>query len=226
MEDLNTNNQEIQNNPEINMGAHDPKVDLVRNKNLFNKSLYVAGGFFIILLIICTLQYCSSQGGKADISQADYAMMTATDSASMAQAVQMYNKLAKESSATSAQRAKIYSAGEAYSKGEYAEALEYIKDVKTQSPNIQTLKFCLEGDCYINLDKTDDGIDAFKSAVKEANDNPELAPYALTKLANAYRFKGDYKMEAETLKEILSKFPAYNPQIKSDIARAEALAQK
>lgn len=216
---------DVNNNPETNMGAHDPQVDLVRNKNLFRKSLFVAGGFVLILIIICTLQYCTSQSGKSDMSKADYIMMTATDSLQQAQAVQMYNKIAESSNTTAAQRAKIYSAGEAYSQGDYEKALNYIKDVKTQSPVVQTLKYCLEGDCYMNLDKADDGIKAFKNAVAEANDNPQLAPYALTKLANAYRFKGDYKGQLEALEELQNKYPGYNPQIEAEIARAQAMSK-
>ena len=214
-----------QENPELNMGAHDPQVDLVRNKNLFKKSLFVAGGFVVILIVICTLQYCSTNNSKGDMSQADYAYVTANDSVSAAKAMQMYNEIASSSNATSAQRAKILSAGEAYSKGDYKQALEYIKDVNTKSPVVQSLKYCLEGDCYINLDETDKGIAAFESAVNEANDNPELAPYALTKLANAYRFKGDYNNQLEVLNQILYKFPDYNPQIEAEIARAQSLAK-
>lgn len=214
-----------QENPELNMGAHDPKVDLARNKNLFKKSLYVAGAFVLILIIICTLQYFGNSSAKTDISQADYAFVTASDSASSAKAMQMYNQVANNSSATSAQRAKIISAGDAYAKGEYKKALEFIQDVKTQSPVVQTLKYCLEGDCYINLDQTDKGIAAFQAAIDEANDNPELAPYALTKLSNAYSLKGDYKNQLEVLNQILYKFPSYNPQIEAEIARAQALTK-
>lgn len=222
----NTNLTDPQDNIDVNLGAHDPKIDLVRNKNLFRKSLIVAGGFVLILIIICTLQYCTSNSGKTDMSRADLAMMTAADSTATAQAIAMYNTIANESNNTPAQRAKIYSAGQAYSDGDYEAALGYIKDVKTQSPIVQALKYCLEGDCYVNLDQTDNAIDAFNNAVSEANDNPEIAPYALTKLANAYRFKGDYANEVKVLKELLNKFPGYNPRIKAEIARAEAQAAK
>lgn len=227
MEDNIKNDQptQAQINPELNMGAHDPKVDLVRNNNLFKKSLFVAGGFVLILIVICTLQYCSSQSGKADMSKADYAMMTAMDSTQRADAVKMYNKIADNSNSTEAQRAKIFSAGEAYAEGNYEAALNYIKDVNTKSPIVQTLKFCMEGDCYINLDKIDEGIAALKNAVSEADENPELAPYALQKLANAYRYKKDYKNELPILQELMKKYPDYNPQIESEIARAEALAK-
>ena len=221
----NKNMIDPQENPELNMGAHDPKVDLVRNKNLFKKSLFVAGGFVLILIIICTLQFCSTENAKTDMSQADFALVTANDSASIEKAMQMYGQIAETSNATAAQRAKIISAGNAYSKGDYAKALDYIKGVSTQSPSVQALKYCLEGDCYINLDKVDEGIDAFQSALKESNENPELDPYILTKLANAYRYKGDYANQLAVLKQLLNKYPSYNLQIEAEIARAEALAK-
>lgn len=226
MENEEIKDLEQQNNPELNMGAHDPQVDLVRNKNLFYKSLYVAGGFVVILIIICCFQYCGSQSGKKEMSKADYAMLTANDSTTQADAMKMYNEIAENSNSTAAQRAKIYSAGEAYGNGDYEKALNYIKDVNTKSPVVQTLKFTLEGDCYVNLDKTDDAIAAYNKALSEANDNPELAPYVLTKLANAYRFKADYANEAKTLKELMNKFPGYNPAVEAEIARAEAMASK
>lgn len=211
--------------PEINMGANEPEVAKAVNNNLFKKSLIFAGAFVVILLVICGLQYCGSSSAKDDMSKADLAMVTAADSTQQADAIKMYNKIAEGSNADAAQRAKIISAGDAYEKGDYQAALNYIKGVDTKSPNVQALKNCLEGDCLINLDKTDDAIAAFEQAVKEANDNPELAPYALTKLANAYRYKGDYKQQLEVLLEIRSKFPAYNPQIDAEVARAEALAK-
>lgn len=227
MEDNKINKQDLANDPELNMGAHDPQVDLVRNKNLFRKSLFVAGGFVLILVIICTFNYCSSQRQKSNMSAADYAYVTSgNDSTAVANAMDMYAEIASKSSSTEAQRAKIISASYAYSKGEYEKALDFIKGVNTKSPVVQAAKYCLEGDCYVNLDKVDDGIKAFKSAVAEANDNPQLAPYALTKLANAYRFKGDYAKEAETWKELRLKFPDYNNMVDSDIARAEAMANQ
>lgn len=215
---------ELSQNPELNMGAHDPQVDLARNKNLFRKSLLVAGGFVLLLVIVCTFNYCSSQRAVKNMSEADYVMLTANDSVSQATAVQMYAKLA-ENNATATQRAKIYSAGNAYAEGNYEQALGYIKDVNTKSPIVQALKFCLEGDCYTNLDRMDEAVKAFRNAVDEADDNPEIAPYALTKLANAYRYREDYKNELEVLLQLQNKFPAYNPMIESEIARARALAK-
>lgn len=225
MDDNKLQDLESQNNPEVDMGAHDPQIDLARNKNLFKKSLYTAGAFVLILIIVCTFKFCVSSNSSKDMSKADYAMMTATDSLTQANAMQMYNELAKSSNSTEAQRAKIYSAGEAYSRGEYQEALDYIKDVNTKSPIVQSLKYCLEGDCYINLDNTADAISAFKNAVSEADGNPEIAPYALTKLANAYRFAGEYANELDALRALQNKFPGYNPQIEAEIARAEAMAK-
>ena len=225
MEDNNLKDFESQNNPEVNMGAHDPKIDLVRNKNLFRKSLYTAGAFVLILIIVCTFKFCVSNNAGEEVSKAHFARFTATDSLSQANAMNMYKDIAQSSDATPAQIAKVFSARDAYEKGDYQQALDFIKDVNTKSPRVQTLKYCTEGDCYINLDKTAEAIEAFKKAVKEADENPELTPYALSKLANAYRFAADYKNEVETLRQLEYKYPAYNPQIEAEIARAEALAK-
>lgn len=218
---------ETNENPEVNMGAHDPQVDLARNKNLFKKSLYVAGAFVLILIAICTLQYCSSNNAKKEISKADIAYEQAQmtgDSAKMATAINMYKEIAKGNS-DAAQRAKVISAEDEYKKGNYQAALDYMKGMSTKSPIMETMKYCLMGDCYINMDDADSAIASFNTALEEANDNPELTPYILSKLANVYRFKGMYAQELETLKKLYYGYPDYRETIHSDIARAEAQAK-
>ena len=235
--ELKKNNEPIQD-PNLDMGAHDPKVDMARNKNLFKKSLIFAGLFVLVLVVIVALYTCSENRAKQRGTEPDFAytemqakgqaryntttsQYEITDSAAYENVMNMYTELAESNAAP---RALVMAARYAYDNGDYEKALGFIKDVDTRSSIVQTLKFCLEGDCYVNLDKIEESINAFKEAVEEANDNPELAPYALHKLANVYRFNGNYKEEAETLKEIQNKFPASFPDIDSQIARAERMA--
>lgn len=215
--------------PEVGMGAHDPQVVMASNKDLFRKSLFVAAGFVVILVCICTLQYCSTQRQIEKSSKALMAELNASftnDSIGKRNAMKEHNDIAKNSNAAPAQRSKVLSARDAYDQGKYQEALSYIQEVSSKSPIVQTLKYCMEGDCYINLGKNAEGIAAFKEAVAEAKDNPQLAPYALHKLANVYRMTGDYKAEVEVLSEIQSKFPGFYENIDSELARAQARAGK
>ena len=222
------NNKNItpENDPNLDMGAHDPKVDMARNKNLFNKSLYVAAAFVVILIGICALQSWRNSRGRAEVEKALMSQFNSDPTDTLAQQTtqELFNTAASKGN-SSAMYAKIVSAREAYEKGDYEVALKYVKGVKTRSSIIQTLKYCLEGDCYANLDRLNDAAKAFKKAVKEADENPELAPYAMHKLANVYYVQGEHAKEAAVLKEIKQKYPTYYPQIEAEVARAEQAAK-
>lgn len=219
------NNQQNNTNDELlEMGAHNPQVDLARNKNLYKKSLYFAGAFVVILLIVLTFQYLGHRSAVKEVAKADTALLTAQDSAQVQAAMDLYKKAADGSYAPN-MRAKIVSAEYQYGEGNYEEALKFLEGVKVKSPRVAAGVFLLRGDCYVNLDKLDEGIAQFEDALAEAGNNPELAPYALTKLANVYRVKGDYAKEAEMLQRIMTEYPEYNTNIESDLARAQAAAK-
>ena len=67
----------------------------------------------------------------------------------------------------------------------------------------------LKGDCLVNLDRLDEAVKAYKNAISEADENPDIVPFALIKLANVYRAQGNHKAEYEAYKTILDEYPSY-----------------
>lgn len=208
------------------MAAHEPQVDLARNKNLFKKSLYFAGGFVALLLIMLVWQWFGNSRHNNNVAEADLAYLTATDSTTVAQSFEMYKQVADAAGYKANERAQLMTAAKLYQEGNYEEALEYLDKPGVESPVIATGILCLKGDCYANLDKNDEAVEQYEKALAQADNNAELTPYVLRKLANLYHVKADYTKEAETLKQLQSDFPAYNTNvdIEAEIARAEALA--
>ncbi|MBD5349528.1 MAG: hypothetical protein HDR89_01405 [Bacteroides sp.] len=108
--------------------------------------------------------------------------------------------------------ARIMAAAKAYKAGDYQKALSLLKDYDRNDEIIACTSKALEGDCYVNLDKFDEAIKAFKDAAKIADGNPTLTPYCLLKEATVLHHLGKYAEEAELYKEILDRFPEYGAQ--------------
>lgn len=204
--------------------AHEPKANLAHNKNIFKKSLIFLGGFVAVLIVILVWQWLGNRSQNSAIAQADIALTTATDSASTAKAFEMYKTVADDGGYKANERAQIITAQKLYQDGEYEQALEYLDKPSVESPVIAAGIYCLKGDCYANLDKYDEAVEQFEEALDEADNNPELTPYILNKLSHVYHVKGDYAKEIEVLTRLQTEYPNYNPTVKSEIARAEALA--
>lgn len=209
--------------PELGMGAHDPKVDMARNKNLFKKSLYFAGGFVVILIAVCVFQLYAHHSTQQEMNQVDYKAVSgnATDSLVRQKVIAGYRKVAEDGSGNAHERALILAAGSYYEQGDYKKALENIEQVRTKSILFQTLKYILEGDCYVNLDKFDDALNAYNEAIEEAKGNTETTPYIMHKIANVYRYQGKFKEEADMLKRLQASYPDFYTNLDAEIARAE-----
>lgn len=96
-----------------------------------------------------------------------------------------------------------------YADGKYEEALKYLDEASVSDVIIAAGADCLKGDCYVNLDRLDDAVKAYKAAISTADENPDIVPFALIKLANVYRAQKNYKAEYEAYKTILEDYPSY-----------------
>lgn len=206
--------------------AHESKASLANNKNVFKKAMIFVGAFALVLIVILVWQWMGSRSQNNAIAQADIALINATDSASNAKAYEMYKVVADDAGYKANERAQIITAEKLYQDGKYEEALEYLDKPAVESPVVATGIYCLKGDCYANLDKYDEAVEQFENALNEADNNPELTPYILNKLANLYHVKADYAKEIETLKRLQTEYPGYNATVQSEIARAEALTDQ
>lgn len=202
--------------------APETKSDMRRNAKLFKQSLYVAGAFVVILIAVLTFRYFGDRNAIKEAAKADLMRMEATDSTSQAAAMAATKKVADAGSYRANQRMQILVANDAYNKGDYKTALEYLSKPDLKSIIITTGIYCHKGDAYVNLGEYDKAEAEFAEALAEAEGNQILTPYVLQKQANMYRAKGDKAKEAEALKRLQSEYPDYNPGIESLLAAVDA----
>ena len=93
--------------------------------------------------------------------------------------------------------------------GKYDEAVKYLKKFKTGDDVLMANAQILLGDCYVNLKKYDDAISAFKKACNTADDNVQIEPRALLKMANVYDAQKKYDKALDCYEEILEDYPNF-----------------
>ena len=143
-------------------------------------------------------------------------------------ALAKYQQVAANHSYDAGNLASLNAAILLYKEGKYEEAVKYLSDYSTKESVIGAAAKCLEGDCYVNLEKYQDALDCFKKAVKISDNNPAYTPAFLLKEATVLRELKDFKAEAKVYEEILNNYPAYGNQMGIDVekylerAKAEA----
>ena len=121
-----------------------------------------------------------------------------------------YKKVADEFGSTAAGNLAALSAAESfYETGKYEEAAKYLKEFSTNDEVAGANAEILLGDCYVNLKKYDEAISAFKSAVKKANGNPQIAPRALIKQAVVFDEQKKYSDALKCYETIKADFPDF-----------------
>ena len=117
-----------------------------------------------------------------------------------------------------------------YNDGKYDEAIKYLKDYSAGDAIIGPAALSLLGDCYVNTDKLDDAIAAYKKAISKSGDNEYYTPLFMVKLAHIYHEQKKYADEADIYQQIVDKYPAYLQNsyfnIEKDLERAKQLAGK
>lgn len=176
-------------------------------KSILIVSLIVA----VVIALVCIYIFCFRNPGikeaNAAIGSADIELLVnGNDSLALVQ----YTKVAENYGGDAANRARLMSAIQLYQDGEYEKALNYIKDYSASDDVIGAAAYSLEGDCYVNLEKYQDAVGAYKKAISQSDDNPYYTPFFMLKLARVYNVLGDYAAEASTYKDIIKKYPTYN----------------
>jgi tetratricopeptide (TPR) repeat protein len=111
----------------------------------------------------------------------------------------------KYGSTKSGNLANFY-AGSAYlSKGEYQKAINYLEDFSSKDVFLSTQAKAMIGDCYMELNKTNDAIKFYEKALSNTNDM--TTPFVLFKLGLAYEISKDNKKALESYKRIKTEFP-------------------
>jgi tetratricopeptide (TPR) repeat protein len=102
--------------------------------------------------------------------------------------------------------AKVYAGICYYHKGEYENAVAYLKQFSAGDAMIDPVVTGLIGDCFVEMDKVNDGINFFLKAASKADD-PMISPIYLKKAGRAYEHLGDYKGALEVYTKIKEKYP-------------------
>lgn len=138
-----------------------------------------------------------------------------------------YAKVADEYSSTDAGKIAALAAAEAlYNEGKYQEAASYLKKFSSKDAVLEANATVLLGDCYVNLKKYDDALNAFQKAVRAAKGNPQITPRVLLKEAVVYDELKKYDEALKCYRMIKEDFPQFTPgngiQMDAYIEREEA----
>lgn len=158
------------------------------------------------------------------IGEADrIAMFEGNDSTALA----AYEQVAKDYGFDAGNRAKLEAAIMLYQQGDYQKALDYVSKYDSTDDVVAPLALGLKGDCLVNLDRNADAIKAFKKAIDKSNNNPQLVPYFLQKLATIYCAEGKYADAVKAYKQIESEYPFYSQRaaIEGQRIQAESLVK-
>ena len=113
-----------------------------------------------------------------------------------------------------------------YHKGEFENAINYLKKFSVNDKMVSPAVTGLVGDCYVDMGKVKEGIDYFMKASSGA-DNNLISPIFLKKAGIAYESLGEYKKAIEVYTTIKDKYPTSQEasDIQKYIYRAEALSK-
>ncbi len=110
-------------------------------------------------------------------------------------------------STTAGNLAKAY-AGIAYKNlGEYQKAIDLFGEFSADDALISPAVIGAIGDCYVELDKTKEGINFFIKAAKKGN-NDLIAPIYLKKAGIAYESLSEYNNAMKVYEQIKNDYPA------------------
>lgn len=181
------------------------------NKKVIIWSLVVAAVCVVAVLVYILVAQAGSRKADELIAKADAAQNDSIALTLYAQAADAGYK--------SGNRAKAEMGIRLYRDGKYQEALEYLDDCSLDDEIADAGVETLKGDCYVNLDQLDKAISAYKDAISDADENPEIVPFVLIKMANIYRSQGNYEAEAKAYKEIIDEYPSYVNSTRIDIRK-------
>ena len=194
------------------------------SKTIMYACVAVAVVVIAILVYVYAVRQPGIQAGNEALGQADMEMLMGNDSIALAK----YQQVAANHGYDAGNLASLNAAILLYKEGKYEEAVKYLSDYSTKESVIGAAAKCIEGDCYVNLEKYQDALDCFKKAVMISDNYPAYTPAFLLKEATVLRELKDFKAEAKVYEEILNNYPAYGNQMGIDVekylerAKAEA----
>lgn len=118
--------------------------------------------------------------------------------------------------------ASYYTGRALMDKGQYEEAIDYLKDFNTSSKIMKPMKLGLLGDCYSQLKQYDEAADYYQQAA-DYSDNEFTTPMFLKKAGLALEETGNAQKALDNYKRIKEKYKttSVGGDIDKYIARAE-----
>ena len=190
--------------------AQKEEAKALESVKMNKKMLVTISAAVLVIAIVALAWYFIAMRGAA---KADEAVALADTEMNDSIALQYYMD-ASELGYKSGNRAGLNAAIMLYQKGEYEQALQYLKKSSVSSSIIEAGKYSLMGDCYANLNQLDEAVSAFKDAIKAAKGNDQITPFVLVKLANVYRAQGKFDDEYKAYKQIIDDYPVYVQNLK------------
>lgn len=205
----------MENNPKNVKPVIEEETDFVAKTKKYRKQLT---GLFIAVAIVLIALLGWYMVRQSQVSKADQAISLADMEQNDSIALKLYEDAATHGT-KSGDRAKIEVAIRLYKAGKYEDAVKYLDDASASSEIIAAGIETLKGDCYVNLKNYDAAIKAYKAAINNANNNPQLVPVILVKEANVYREQKNYAAEAEAYATIVEQYPNYGVSTNIDIRK-------
>lgn len=197
-----------------------------------------------VLVYIFAFRNPAIEKGREAIAQSDVAMLDsmavkqslagASDSISLAKEaaitadlIKKYEAVAQGNSHDAGNRAHLMVAILSYENGDYKKALEHLEEYSTTGAKLDVGVFSLKGDCHVNLKQYDEALECYEDAISEADENPVLTPFIMSKQARIYNEKKDHAKELEIYETIKKEYPKYTIiEVDKYIERAKALGAK
>lgn len=140
-----------------------------------------------------------------------------------------YQKVAESYSGTDAANCAALAAAQSfYDLGKYNDAIKCLEKSNISEPILAAQSKVLLGDCYVN--KGDkfyaNALEAYKTAIKKADSNPQIVPAVLIKEANVYDAQKNYSKALECYEQIRTGYPQFvfgnGMTVEAYIAREQA----
>lgn len=176
-----------------------------RNKKIF---IFSSIAILVVLVIAGAVYFLHANATSKANEAIGLADIETNDSIRAA----MYQKIADDGSTAANERAQLMVAIRAYNDSNYTKAIEYLDKTSVSSEIIGAGVYSLKGDCYANLNKLDEAISEYESAVSKADGNPTITPFILIKMANVYSQQKNYAKEYECYNTIRTDYQAYVQQ--------------
>lgn len=221
------NNQEENKIELLNDHLTNASERLANNKKII---FWVVGAVLLVAVLLMSyiFMYKNPRTDESFVALNKVEFNAANDTV----AAKEYQKVADEYSNTDGGNVAALSAAQSYYNiGKYQEALKYIKKFSTSDKVLMSNAQILEGDCYVNLKKYPEALEAFDNGIKTADGNDQIVPRAQLKKAVVFDHLKKYAEALECYESIKNEFPTFVPgsgmSLDGYIAREKArLGQK